>query len=476
VLCLGVIATTALYVRSVHERDTARRQTAIAEQVNRFLATDLLARSSPFRGGSPDESLVGAVKQASPLIDIRFKGEPAVAARLHQTIANALDKRSDWSGARPEYDRAVALWVEAQGAASADAVATRLQWAMMEARSYEQGSLQRAKDMVAAAGSAILRQHIARPDLAVWMASATGMVALVGNDGRAAESAFAKASQAADALPEFDLPARLTFRQRLAFAKFRLGDGAGAEHLFRQLVRDFTSIEGPDGPDVLMVGMNLAQALMVEGKHAEAVAQANLIYPRMLARLGADHEMTLQLLTTRAQSEGVLERWGDAIRDDLGVHDIAVRKQGPKSFFAIATQSDAATAQCRGGQLAQGMRNAEAAHRFAVDGFGKSALTDATAYTLAACQIGAGRYVDALGNLQGIDRGAVAQLAADPRWGANVDLALAQIAVAQGRRSDARRYLDAAAPAFTAANAEPYQARMWKLVDRDIPNLPRNPG
>jgi hypothetical protein len=38
---------------------------------------------------------VGAVKQASPLIDIRFKAEPAVAAWLHQTIANALDKRSN---------------------------------------------------------------------------------------------------------------------------------------------------------------------------------------------------------------------------------------------------------------------------------------------------------------------------------------------------------------------------------------------
>lgn len=47
--------------------------------------------------------------------------------------------------------------------------------------------------------------------------------------------------------------------------------------------------------------------------------------------------MTLQLLTTRAQSEGILERWDDAIRDDLRVHDLAVRKQGPKSFFAVAT-------------------------------------------------------------------------------------------------------------------------------------------
>jgi DNA-binding winged helix-turn-helix (wHTH) protein len=473
-LSLGVIATSALYVRTLHERDIAEHQTAIAEKVNRFLATDLLARSSPFRGGSPDESLVGAVKQASPLIDIRFKGEPAVAARLHQTIANALDKRSDWPGARLEYTRATALWTEAQGAASPDAVATRLQQAMMEARSYEQGSLPRAKAMIASAEEDIRQQRFTRPDLAVWMASAKGMAALIDNDAHTAEVEFGKASRSAEALPGFDPAARLTFRQRLAFSKIRLGDGAGAERLFRQLVRDFTAIEGPDGANVLMVGMNLAQALMVEGKHAATVAQANAVYPRMLTRLGADHEMTLQLLTTRAQSEGILERWSDSIRDDLHVHDIAVRKQGPKSFFAVATLSDAATAQCRGGQLMEGRRNAEKAHRYAVDGFGKAALTDATAYTLAACQIGAGRYADALENLQGIDRAAVAQLAADPHWGANVDLALAQIAVAQDRPFEARRFLDASASAFSAASAEPYQVRIWKRLDRDVPNTNRN--
>jgi len=344
----------------------------------------------------------------------------------------------------------------------------------MEARSYEAGSLPRAKAMIAAADKGIRQQRISnsgltRPDVAVWMTSAKGMAALIDNDARTAEAQFGAASQAADALPGFDPAAKLTFRQRLAFSKIRLGDGAGAEHLFRELMRDFAAIEGPDGPDVLMVGMNLAQALMIQGKHVAAVGQANVVYPRMLARLGADHEMTLQLLTTRAQSGGILERWSDAIRDDLGVHDIAVRKQGPKSFFAVATLSDAATAQCRGGRVAEGIQNAETAHRFAVEGFGKTAISHATAYTVAACQIEAGRYADALKNLQGIDRAAVAQLSADANWGANVDLALVQIAVAQGRQLEARRFLDASALAFSAASAEPYQFRIWKRLDRYVP-------
>ena len=465
-LVLGVAATTTLYVGAAHDRDEARRQTAIAEQVSQFLGADLLALSSPFRSASADERLVDAVKQAAALIDRRFPGEPAVAARLHQTIANALDKRSDWPGGRTEYERAAALWTRAGGASSQDAVAVRLQQAMMEARSYEQGSLDRARRLIARQEAVLKSGPAPRADVAVWLASAKGMAALIDNDARGAERNFSVAVAGADRLAGFDPAARLTFRQRLAFAKIRLGDGAGAERLFRQLGRDFAGIEGPSGPNVLMVGMNLAQALMIQGRHAEAVAQADEVYPRMLARLGPEHEMTLQLVTTRAQSEGALERWDDAIRDDLRVHDIAVRKQGPRSFFAVATLSDAATAQCRGGRLAEGLKNAAEARRLALAGFGKAALTDAAAYGLAACQIAAGRYQAAAASLEGVDRAAVAQLAADPNWGANVDLALAQIADGLGRKAEVRHWLDAAAPAFRTGGADPYQVRAWRVLDR----------
>ncbi len=81
------------------------------------------------------------------------------------------------------------------------------------------------------------------------MSSAWGMAALIDNNARAAETEFGKASKGADDLPDFDPAARLTFRQRLAFTKIRLGDGAGAERLFRRLVAIFTAIEGPDSPD-----------------------------------------------------------------------------------------------------------------------------------------------------------------------------------------------------------------------------------
>src|SRR5205807_2990978 len=167
---------------------------------------------------------------------------------------------------------------------------------------------------------------------------------------------------AADALPMFDESARLTFKQRLAFSYIRRGDGAKAEQLFRELILAFTRVTGPESPNVLRVRLNLAQAYMIQNKHAEAVREANAIYPDFVTHLGPDHELTMQLLTTRAQSEGSLGMWNDAIRDDMAIHNLAVKKQGPLSFFAVATLSDASMVMCCSGQFVQGEMSARKAY------------------------------------------------------------------------------------------------------------------
>ncbi|SFG40988.1 DNA-binding winged helix-turn-helix (wHTH) domain-containing protein [Novosphingobium sp. CF614] len=467
-LLLGTSLSVTLAMRAARERDNALHQTRIADSINGFLANDLLARSNPFRSASAGESFVDVVKQASPLIDRRFAAEPAIAARLHQTIANAFDKRSDWVEARIEYDRAAALWAKAGSTNATDAIINRLQRAMMEARSYQDGSPARAQSEIDRALPEIGALAHARPDVAVWLASARGMAALVNNDIKKAQEQFDLAVQDAGKLPQLDPIARLTFRQRLAFTKIRLGDGPGAEHDFRALARDYAAIEGPDGPNVLMTRMNLTQALTVGHDHEGAIAEASALYPRLAARLGEDHEMTLQLLTTKAQSEGMIERWADAIRDDLRVHELAAKKLGSHAFFTIASLTDAATAQCRSGQAAQGLANAEQAYRDAVAGFGKVALADAIAYTVAECDIDLGRTAEAAARLEGIDAAAVAQLAGDADWGANVRLAWARIAEASGHKDAARQELEAVRAVYTAKSAEPYQARTWRDLMRKV--------
>jgi DNA-binding winged helix-turn-helix (wHTH) protein/serine/threonine protein kinase len=464
-LAAGLAVSFMLYRRASRERDNANRQTAIASSINHFLSDDLLGRGNPFVSGKSSESLMDAIKQASPSIDRKFKDEPLVAARLHQTIARALDNRTDYPDARQEYDRAAALFKQADGDLSQDAIIVQLQRTTLEARSYEKDSLPLAKSILQQQEALIARLPHPLPDLPVWLSSAKGMVALIDNNAKSAAENFQAAVDQANALPEFDESARLTFKQRLGFSYIRLGEGAKAEQTFRDLIAAFTRVVGPDSPHVLRVRLNLAQAFMIEKKYSDAVQEANSIYPEFVSQLGRDHELTMQLLATRAQSEGSLELWDDAIRDDLAIHALAVRKQGPLSFFAIATLTDASLAQCRSGRYREGESNARAAYESSTKGFGSRAgLTGATADTLASCLIGLGKLDEAATLLQQIDIPVVAQLTGDPDWGAGVTLERAEIAYRQHDYQAARGYLDTVARVFTRKDAEAYQKRAFETL------------
>jgi serine/threonine protein kinase len=464
-LVAGLIVSIVLHQRAALERDNANRQTAIASAINRFLSEDLLGRGNPFVSGKAAESLVDAIQQASPAIDRKFQNEPLIAARLHQTIAHALDNRTDYAHARLEYDHAAALFHQVDGELSQDAIIVQLQRVTLEARSYEKGSLQLAKSILNQQKALISKLKNPRPDLAVWMYSAQGMVALIENDAQSAAENFQAAVDRTNSLPEFDESARLTFKQRLGFCYIRLGEGAKAEQTFRDLIAAFTRVAGADSPHVLRVRLNLAQAFMIENKHEEAIQEATAIYPEFVSRLGPDHELTMQLLTTRAQSEGSLGRWDDAIRDDFAIHQIAVRKQGPLSFFAIGTLADGSLAQCRGGHLREGEPNARQAYESSVKAFGpRAGLTGGAAYSLASCLIGLDRLDEANSLLQNIDSPAVAQLAGDPDWGAGVTLAEGQISYRRHNYDSARADVQAVASVFTKMDAEPYQKQAFESL------------
>jgi serine/threonine protein kinase/DNA-binding winged helix-turn-helix (wHTH) protein len=457
-LIIGLGVSLTLYRRAASDRDHANRQTAIAATINQFLSDDLLGRSNPFISGKSDETFLDAVKQSSPRIDLQFKDEPLIAARLHQTIARSLENRSDWADARKEYDRAVALFLQAEGTLSQNAIIAQLQRATMEAISYEKGSLPLAKSILAAQESAISKVAEPREDIPVWLETAQGMIALIENNAKTALQHFQAALEKSQTLATFDESARLSLKQRMAFANIRLGDGAKAEQLFRKLITSYTNISGPDSPNILRVRLNLTQAFMIQGKFQEAVNEANKIYPALVEKLGADHEYTLQLLSTRAQSEGSLSMWEDTIRDELTIYRLAVLKQGPSSFFAIAGLSDAALAQCRGNHLADGESNARKAYETSRKAFGENVgITGGAAYTLATCLIDLNKLDEASKLLDGIDANVVAQLTGMPDWVANINLARAEIAYRRGDFAVARKYVVSATPTFRRADAEVYQ-------------------
>ncbi len=473
-LAIGLGASLVLYRRAVSERDKADRQTEIASAVNRFLANDLLGRSNPFASGKADESLLDAVKRASSGIDRQFAAEPKVAAQLHQTIGRALDLRTDYPDARQEYDRAEVLFTQADGTLSQDAIIVQLQRAALEARSYQAGTLETAKSILATQETSISKLAHPRSDLLVWLSNARGMVALIDNNAPAAKENFQAASDRSAGVAEIDENSRLAFKQRLAFSNIRLGNGVEAERLFRELIAAYTRSSGPDSADVLRVRLNLAQAFMIQNKNSEAVDETTQIYPSFVAKLGKDHELSMQVLATRAQCEGTLGRWDDAIRDGLELHQMAVQKQGPASFFAVASLSDVSTAQCRAGRYAEGESNARTAYETAKRAFGDhSGLTGATADTLADCLILRNRLDEASHLLDSVDGKVVAQLVGVPDWSANLDLSRAEIAFRRGDYAVARKSIQPAIPVFSRADAEPYQKHKLEKLLSGLENQTR---
>lgn len=464
-LVLGLAASFVLYRKAARDRDIATHQTRIANSVSRFLANDLLGRSNPFQSGKADESLLEAVKRASPGIDRQFANDPLVAAQLHQAIARALDLRTDYPDAREQYVRAARLFEQSEGPMSQDAIVVQLQRAAMEARSYQAGSLEQAKSLLAEQESRIARLSSPRSDIPVWLANARGMIALIGNDAQAAHDNFQAAARLAASVPSIDESTRLAFQQRVGFANIRLGNGAEAERVFRDLIDTYARTSGPDSPEALRVRLNLAQAFMIQNKNAEAVDETNQIYPAFVSRLGSDHELTMQVLATRAQCEGTLGRWDDAVKDGLELHELAVKKQGPLSFFAVASLSDAALAQCRSGKLQDGEANARRAYEASRKAFGEHAgLTGGTAGALANCLIERNQLDEASRLLNSIDTKAVAQLSGDANWAANVDLARAEIAYRRGDMAGARKQLEPAIPVFSRPDAEPYQKHKMETL------------
>ncbi|SPE25760.1 hypothetical protein SBA3_1210033 [Candidatus Sulfopaludibacter sp. SbA3] len=441
-------------VRLARERDRANQEAAVVTAMNRFLSDDLLGRSDPFKSGKAQESFADAVNRASSHIDAQFSAEPLVAARLHHTIALAFDNRSDYPPARREYARAFDLFRKAEGPQSQDAILTHLELAAMEARSYEGGSLALAKSLLKGAEADVARVARPREDLRAALLSTRGVVALIDNDPRSANQSFQAALRVAQASASFDAAALRRIKRTLAFSYIRLGDGARAESLFRELIAELSRTGSPDAPDTLQARINFTQSLFIQGKYAAAIEEANRIYPALVQRFGEDHETVMTVLGTRAASEGSLAMWDEAIRDDLTIYRLARRKQGPVSFFSLGILSDAALSQCRAGRLAEGEANAREAYDASKKAFGaRAGITGGCSYALAVCLIGTNKLGEASDLLRDIDAVAVRQLTGDSAVDAGIALAQGEIAARRGDYAVAKNYAETAARVFDLPNA-----------------------
>lgn len=467
-LLVWVVTSTVLYIRAARESSRANFQMSIAQAIDRFLAQDLLGRTDPMVAGKPDETLLGALKQAAPDIDRQFDSAPLIAAQLHSTIALALGRRDDTEGAVREFMAAANRFVQAQGELSEDAITERLKASMALSRTFKPQNLERAKQIVDAQQDLIARLHKPRPEFAVYMATARAYIAFFSSDLKVAAAQAQLALDREAQVPLLDEPARSSLKHLLAAAYMRQGENQKAELLMKDVIATNMRLYGPQSPALLQVKIPLAELLVHEGRFREANELTTEVYPSFVKVFGDSNDFTLQVLAIRALSESSLEQWDAAVQDEATIHVMAT-KADPHGGFATVAYSDLGLYLCQAGRYSQGTPIALSSYEQTKKLFaGSRDFIDSTAFALAFCDLGSGKTNEAASLLDSIDASSVAQSQGDPSFAANLAMAKAQVALAQGKHEEVGKQLSMAQQVFRQIPPTSFQRRWLANVQSGL--------
>ncbi|MDZ3832416.1 MAG: winged helix-turn-helix domain-containing protein [Sphingopyxis sp.] len=462
-LAIGFFSTSALALYAWSQRNQAVEARTLADTGYRFIAEDVLASPDPVQT-SANETVIDAIKRASTNIDRRFADSPSVAARLHLAVARAFHGRSDFDTARAEYARAAQWFARAGEAESDDAAIGRLGRIHMESTSGQPQRLEEAGRMLQQERSR-LGERGKQGQVGFALAQAEGAYGYMA-DIKLAERSFRRAIAIANADPDA-APAtqQLKAKSSLALALMRLGRAKEAEPLAGAIVTESIRVRGADHPDTLVTRQHWLNALSMIGRHEAALRGSTPLLAAMRARFGDNHRFTLGLHSTRFESFAALGRYDEAAREAERVWQGASIQAGAQSHQALVGQIDYATALCRTPQRARGASVAQDALATTRQAFGPDyPLTHAIRYFAAECLLANRRYTEAGTLLDGLDSKKVAELIGQAEFGATADLALAEIALAQGDRNAARRLFSVANSALQHTTDDNIRERLTTLT------------
>ncbi len=462
-LVVGLIASGAFGVYAWTQRNKALAAQDLADTSYSFVADDVLGSVDPATASGADETVTEAMKRASATIDRRYADNPGIAARLHLSLARAFYGRADFDTARGEFARSEALFRQAGEASSDDAVLGRLALAHMNSVSGQPDRLEEAGRALATE-----RQHLGTRvesgKVGFAFAQAEGAYGYMA-DLALAERAFRRALAIGSADSEAASPTQLLkAKSSLVLVLMRQGKPQEAEPLARTVIAESTRVRGSDHPDTLVTRQHWLNALSMLGKHDIVIRESGPLLAAMERRLGSNHRFTLALRSTRFESFAALGRYDEAANEARSVWQGAAAQAGPTSHQALVGQIDYASTLCQTSRRAEGLSIARQALGTVRQAFGADyPLTHAVRYYTAECMIANRDYAEAGQLLAGLDRQKVAELIGQDDFGGLVDLALGEIALAQGDHRAARGHLSAATTALRNTKDSGVQRRLTAL-------------
>lgn len=463
---VGLVVSSSLAVYAWTQRNHAIAVQRQADAGYDFIAQDVLASPDPAKS-SAGETVLDAIKRASLSIDQRFAASPAVAARLHLSVARAFAQRSDIEAARAEFAKADQWFVKAGEGDSEDAVVGRIETIHLEATSGQPDRLAEAGRMIARERKR-LGERAEHGKIGFSLAQAEGAYGYM-TDLAVAERAFGNAVRIGEAPGSGVQPAQLLkARSSRVLTLMRLGRVSEAEPLARAIVTESVRLRGAQHPDTMVTSQHWLNSLSMLGRHKEALDGSTPLIAAMQKQLGPAHRLTLAMHSTRFESLSALGQYDEAAREAKSVWDGAAAQGGPTSHQALVGQIDHAASLCQTARRAEGMVVAQQALGSVRSAFGDAyPLTHAIAYYTAECLIANRRYSGARTLLASVDAEKVAELTGQLNFSAVLHLAQAESALGIGDRKQAEALLSVALKdasvsrdAQTARRAESLRRRL----------------
>jgi tetratricopeptide (TPR) repeat protein len=371
ILVMGVVASTWEAVRARRAEAEAERQSAVAQAVNDFLRTDLLAQASAFnQNGTPDPNLTvhTALDRAAARVEGRFASQPLVEASIRETIGSSYIDLALFPQAQVQLERALAIRRRQQGETHRDTIGAMVSLAAVYERN---GKLPQAEELYKKVLDLDQRRN-SPPDSATVRAM-NGLAVTYADEGRFSDSAAlleravplekqlegenslqtlrAMGNLAAtyDVLGEHDKarvllvdtvdrkrralgeqhPETLDSMTNLAGVYEEAGDYGQAEALLLPTLAGYRQVLGDKHPSTINAMVSLADLYRIEGKTADAGKLFQQALDISRQALGETHPRTLDAMFGTAEVHAADHPNEEAARSLSRALDLFQRVLGP---------------------------------------------------------------------------------------------------------------------------------------------------
>jgi len=373
VLAAGVVASTREAVR-------ARRAEQVAEAVNNFLQSDLLAQASartqagPSVAPNPHLEVRTALDRAAARVGGKFKQQPEVEAAIRDTIGRTYMGLGLNAEARGQLERALELYRRTIGIENPQTLRTMtrlghlatVQGRYSEAEAllrqtleiqrrvlgtghpdtlYSMNRLGTLRDVEGkyAEAEALHREALEiqrrvlgpdHPDTLIAMGS---LATAYGDQGKYAqeEALLAQALKIARRVLGPEHPDTLTGMGNLAGNYAEEGKIAEADALYNQTLEIQRRVLGPEHPNTILTMSNLTEVYDLEGEYAQAEALGVQTLKIERRVLGPEHPNTLWLMQGLAEISYHRGRYADAEALHAKILDIRRRVLGPEHPYTL---------------------------------------------------------------------------------------------------------------------------------------------